>query len=72
MSLNLATLKTDLEAVYDATLIADTDAAAAKTAFVNGLANAFDKYVKTASLTYASGLVAGSVPVTGSIIGGIE
>jgi len=72
MGLDLAGLKTNLKAAYDATLVASDSAADAEDAFVDAVATAIDTYVRTASLVYSTGLVAGSNPVTGDIVGGLD
>ena len=72
MGLDLAGLKTNLKAAFDATQVASADAAAAEVAFVNAMATAIDTYVRSASLVYSAGLVAGSDPVTGDIVGGLD
>jgi len=72
MALDLTGLKTNLKAAYDATLVATDSAADAETAFVDALATAIDTYVRTAGLVYSAGLVAGTEPVTGDIVGGLD
>jgi len=69
MSLNLAGLKTDLKAVYDATKVDAGDPATQEQNFINGLATAIDTYVKTAQINYTGGLTAGSNTVVGTFGG---
>jgi hypothetical protein len=70
--LDLADLKTNLKAAFDATQVASDSAADAEQAFVNAMATAIDTYVKTASIIYSAGLAAPGGPVTGDFVGGLE
>lgn len=66
MSLNKTQLKTDLRSLYDGTLSSSGSAADAKEAFIAGLADVIDAYIKTEKINYTSGLTAGANPVVGT------
>jgi hypothetical protein len=70
--MDLAGLKTNLKAVYDATKVDAGDPVTQEENFINGMAEAIQTFVLTAELTYGSGLVAGATAVTGDIIGGLK
>lgn len=72
MSLNKPQLENDLRALFDATLDSDTSEQQAKDAFIQGLANIIDGYIKTAKIKYTGGLVAPNGSVTGTINHTIE
>lgn len=67
MALDLPGLKTNLKALYDATLVASIDAEAAETNFINGLATAIDTYVRSAAIVYTTGLTS----ETGGVVTGV-
>jgi hypothetical protein len=72
MGLDLAGLKTDLHAAFDATQVAAADAATAEQNFVDAIATAIDTYVRSAGINYESGLASPDGVVTGTFAGGLE
>jgi len=71
MSLDKNRLKTDLTTLYNGTINSTGNAQQAQTAFINGLADTIERYVKGAQINYTTGLVAGSTPVTGTFNGSL-
>lgn len=65
MSLNKELLKTDLRSLYDSTLSSNGNEADSKEAFISGLADAIDSYIKTANITYSGGLTSPNGAVAG-------
>ena len=73
MSLDVAGLKTNLKALFDATRDPAVDAADAEANFVNGLANAIQEFVLSATIIYTDGLVSATGgPVSGVFNGQLE
>ena len=72
MALDLAGLKTNLKAAFDATKVDAGDPATQEANFIDTMAAAIDTYVRSAALVYGAGLVAGSTAVTGTIVGGLD
>ena len=65
-----ATLAAQIKAVLDAESDApNIDPAAARQRTADGIADAIDAYIKTATINYLSGLVSPSGPVTGAFVG---
>lgn len=68
MSLNKAKLKTDLTALFDGTINSEGNETAAKTAFIDGLTDIIDSYVRSIQVNYTSGLTATNGLVNGTFI----
>ena len=73
MPLVKATLKTALAAIFNANITSPTAEQTAQiNAMADGITNAIDDYIKSATVTSAPALVAGSVAVTGTIVNTIS
>lgn len=73
MALDKPTLIADLSTAYDDTKVAAVDAETAKANFVNAIADAIERYVKSAQIVYTDGLVSATGgAVTGTFNGELE
>lgn len=64
--MNKELLKTELTELFEATANDSSDLETAKDAFIDGLAGIMINLVKSATITYTSGLTAGANPVVGT------
>ena len=66
MALRTEELKAELKDLYKSTQGTEGDAEAALEAFVEGLGNLLESYVKSATVTYSGGLLAPNGAVSGT------
>ena len=70
--MEIATFKTNLKAVLDATKVDAGDPATQEENYVNGIANAVQTLLLSCTIVYDTGLEAPGGPVTGDFVGGLE
>lgn len=72
MPLDKPTLIADLQKIFDDESVVEVNPALSRQRVASKMADAIEKYVRSARVKYNNGLTAGSTPVTGNFNGGLE